>query len=102
MSLVSAVLDFATDALPVLLKRIVALNQRLQFEALRGVSHLLAAKQVDAAVHVFARDRGLDLFDAHEVLFVERAQPLEPCFQLLEGDIELCGVHGSARQWFDE
>jgi hypothetical protein len=91
--LVGAVLDLAADALPVLLKCIVALDDRLQLEALGGVADLLAAQHVDATVDVFARDGGLDALDAHEVLLVQRAQTLEPRFQLLQRDIELDLLH---------
>jgi hypothetical protein len=70
---ISAVFNLATDALPVLLKGVVALDDRLQLEALGGVADLLAAQHVDAPIHVLARDAGLDLLDAEEVLLVERA-----------------------------
>jgi hypothetical protein len=93
VALVSAVLDLAADALPILLERVVALDDRLQLEALGGVANLLAAQHVDATVDVLARDLGLDALDAHEVLLVQRAQSLEPRFQLLQRDIELCRLH---------
>jgi hypothetical protein len=93
VALVSTVLDFAADALPILLERIVALDDRLQLEALGGVADLLAPQHVDAAIHVFARDGGLDLFDAHEVLLVQRAQAFEPALQLLQRDVELRLLH---------
>jgi hypothetical protein len=96
VALVCPVLDLAADALPVLLERVVALDDRLQLEALRGVANLLAAKHVDAAVDVLARDRGLDFFEAHEVLLVERAQALEPGLQLLQRYVELGRFHQSS------
>jgi hypothetical protein len=104
VALVGTVLDFAADALPILLERIVALNDRLQLEALGGVADLLAAQQVNAPIHVFARDRGLDALDAHEVLLVERAQALEPGLQLFDRYFELGGFHSisSARQGLDD
>jgi hypothetical protein len=83
VTLVGTVLDFAANALPILLERVVALDDGLELEALGRVADLLAPQHVDAAIHVFARDGGLDLLDAHEVLLVQRAQSFEPALQLL-------------------
>ncbi len=47
VTLVSAVFDLATDALPILLERIVARDDRLQLEALGGVSDLLPPQHVN-------------------------------------------------------
>jgi hypothetical protein len=93
VSLVRTVLDLAADALPILLKRVVALDDRLKLEALGGVADFLAPQHVDAPIDVLARDGGLDALEAHEVLLVERAQSLEPCFQLFQRDVELCRLH---------
>jgi hypothetical protein len=103
VALVRTVLDLATDALPVLLKRVVALDDRLQLEALGGVANLLAAQQVDAPIDVLARDCRLDLFEAEKVLLVERAQTLEPGLQLLQRHVELGLIQRflSARQGLD-
>jgi hypothetical protein len=73
VTLVGAVLDVAADALPILLKSIVAHDDRLQLEAPRGVADLRAPELPDPAVDVFARDLRLDFFEAEEVLLVERA-----------------------------
>jgi len=73
VALVGAVLDLAADALPILLERVVARDDRLQLEALGCVPDLLAPQHVDSAIDVLAWDRGLDPLDAHEVLLVERA-----------------------------
>ena len=71
MSLVRTILDFAHNPLPVLMKRIVALYRRLQFEALGGVSNLLAPQRVNAPVNVLVNDRRRDLLNSHEVLLIE-------------------------------
>jgi hypothetical protein len=89
VALVRAVLDLTANALPVLLKRIVALDDRLQLEALGGVADLLAPQHVDASVDVFAGDGGLDFLEAHEILLVKRAQAFEPKLQLFQRYIEL-------------
>src|SRR6185369_2791361 len=68
VALVGAVFDLAADALPILLERIVARDDRLQLEALGGVPDLLAPQDIDPAIDVFARDRRLDPLDTHEVL----------------------------------
>src|SRR5688500_356342 len=84
VALVGAVLDLATDALPVLLKGVVALDDVLQPEAPGRVADLLAPQKVDAPVHVLARDGRLDLFEAEKVLLVERAQALESNLELVD------------------
>jgi hypothetical protein len=71
--LVGAVLDFPADPPPVLLEGVVALDQRLQLEALARVADPLAPQQLDAPIHVLAWDLRFELFDAEEVLFVKRA-----------------------------
>ena len=90
---VRPVLDFAADALPVLLEGVVTHHQRLQAKAPPGISYLLAAQHPDPPVDVLARDRGLDLLDSEKVLIVERAQSFEPILELLEFVIELVGAH---------
>jgi hypothetical protein len=104
VAFVGAVLDLAADALPILLEGVVALNDRLQLEALGRVADLFPAQHVDAAIHVFTSDLRLDFFEAHEVLLVQRAQSLEPQLQLFQRYIELGGLHGSpsARQRLDD
>jgi hypothetical protein len=82
VALVSAVLDLAADALPILLERVVALNDRLQLEALGGVPDLFAP-HVNSPIDILAGDLRLDPLDAHEVLLVERAQAFEPKLELL-------------------
>jgi hypothetical protein len=93
VALVRTVLDLAANTLPVLLKRVVALDDRLQLEALRGVADLLAAQQINAPIDVLPRDARLDLLEPHEVLLVERAQTFEPCLQLLQRYVELGRFH---------
>jgi hypothetical protein len=94
VSPVGTVLDFPAHTLPVLLERVVPHDQRLELEAPPRVADLLAAEDVDAPIHVFARDHGLDLFEAEEVLLVQRAQTLEAHFQFIQGSVELFDLHG--------
>jgi hypothetical protein len=96
MASVGAVLDLTADALPVHLERVVALDDRLQLEALARVPDLLAPQDVDAAVDVFARDARLDLLEAQKILLVERAQPFEANLELFQRDVELLGRHGAS------
>jgi hypothetical protein len=77
-----------------LLERVVALNERLQAEASRRVPDLRPAEDPEASIDVLTRDRGLDLFDAHEVLLVERAQPIQAIFELIESAVDLLRLHG--------
>lgn len=95
MALVGAVFDLATNALPILLERVVALDQRLQFEAFAGVANLLAPQDINAPIDVFAWDLRFELFDAEEVLLVEGAQPLEAHLQFFQSYIELFSLHVS-------
>jgi hypothetical protein len=91
---VGAVLDFAADSRPVLLERVVTLDQRLQLEAFGGVANLGAPKHPETAIDVLASNRGLDLLDAQKILLVERAQALEPSLELLQRDVDLLVLHG--------
>ena len=59
----------------------------------RGVSDLLTAQGLEATLHVFPRDVGLDLFDPHEILFVERAQAIEARLELFDVLFDLRLLH---------
>jgi hypothetical protein len=98
VALVGAVLDLATDALPILLKGVVALDDVLQSEAPRSVADLLAPQKIDAPVHVLARHGRLDLFEAEKVLLVERAQALESNLELVDLQFVLFRLHVSRRE----
>jgi hypothetical protein len=91
---VGAVLDFAHDAHPILLKRIVALDDSLQFESSSSIADLFATEHVEASVDVFLNYLGRDLLDPHEELLVERAKALDSRLQFIDGNVELGGVHG--------
>lgn len=93
---IRAVLDLATDPLPVLLERVVPLDQRLQLEAAPRVPDLLASEQIEAPIDVLARDGGFELFDPKKVLLVESAQAVEANLQLIQGIVELFCLHVSA------
>jgi outer membrane protein TolC len=77
-----------------LLERVVALDERLQAEPSRRVPDLRPAQDPEASVDVLARDGGLDLLDAHEVLLVERTQPIQAIFELIESAVDLLRLHG--------
>src|SRR5262249_40571860 len=81
---IGPVLDLATDPLPVLLERVVPLHEHLELEPEAGVPDVLAPKHPDPAVDVLAGDERFDLLDAYEVLLVERPEPLDARFELLE------------------
>jgi hypothetical protein len=75
--LVGAVLDLAANALPVRLERVVPLQNHLKAEAQSRIADLFLTKDINPTVHVFSRDGGLDSFDAHEILVVERPQTVD-------------------------
>ncbi|HVW24766.1 MAG TPA: hypothetical protein VHC69_05320 [Polyangiaceae bacterium] len=77
-----------------LLKGVVALHQRLQPKAPGGVANLRSPQDPEAPVDVFARNGGLDLLDAHEVLLIERAQSIQSILELVEGAVDLLRLHG--------
>src|SRR5262249_25524113 len=93
VSPIGSVLDLATDALPMLLESVVALKQRLEFEALAGVADPLATQQVDTAIDVLAGDLRLELLDTKEVLLVQCAQPFQAHFEFFQSVVELFGLH---------
>ena len=94
VTLVGAVLDLADGARPVLLERVVPLDDRLELEADARVADLLLAEEPDATLDVLALDPGLDLLDAHEVLVVERAEALDAQLQVFDLSLLLFRVHG--------
>jgi hypothetical protein len=93
MASIRPVLDLAHDAHPVLLEGIVALDNRLQLESPRRVADLLAAQRVKSSIDVLLGSVGRYLLDPEKVLFVERAQALDPRLQFFEHDIELSSFH---------
>jgi hypothetical protein len=93
MPLVGAVLDVTADPLPVRLICVVALKQHVEAKPKRGIPDLLPAKDMDPAVDVFSRNGRLELLDAHEVLVVQRAQPIDGNLQLSDQLLELDLLH---------
>jgi len=71
VTLVRPVFDLAHYPLPILLKCVVTLNRRLQFEALGGVADFLVPKCIDPPFDVLVHDGWWDLLESHEVLLVE-------------------------------
>ena len=93
MTLVRALLDLATRSEPVRLERVVPLEDHLEAEALRRVPDLLAPEHLHAAFNVLARHLGFDLFDPHEVLFVERTQAIDAALELRNVLFDLGRLH---------
>lgn len=77
-----AELDFAANAAPMLLHGVVPLHDRLKLEALRRAVEAFLAQLRHTPLHVLTRDGGLDAFDAHEVVLVERPQTFEARLEL--------------------
>jgi hypothetical protein len=90
---VRAVLDLAANSRPVLLERVVTLDQHLHPETPRGVSDLGAAQDPEPAIDVFARDGGLDFLDAEKILLVERSQAVETILELVQRYVDLLRNH---------
>jgi len=95
---VGAVLDLTHDPHPVLLERVVALDDGLQLEALARVADLLFAQRMEAPIHVFVDHLRGHLLDPHEVLIVERPQPFDAGLQFFDGDVEFRGIHEGLRR----
>jgi hypothetical protein len=93
VSFVGAVFDVPTNALPVRLIGVEALKQHVESEPKRGIADLLLAKHMDPAIDVLARDHRLELLDSHEILLVERAQPIDRNLQLSDQSFELALLH---------
>src|SRR5690606_16446836 len=84
------------DPLPVLLERVVALDDGLKLEALRSVADLLSLQLPNAPVDVLARDAWLDLFDPQKILLVKRTEALHSRFEFVDGQVELLGIQVSS------
>jgi|SRR5580704_12219692 hypothetical protein len=97
VTLVGAGFDLAEDPLPVRLIRVVALKDHLEAEPHRGVPEMLLPEHVDLPVDVLPRHRGFELLEAHEVLFVERAQPVDGRLELAHQYLDLWLLHGATR-----
>ncbi len=93
--LVRSVLDLAADALPM---RLVArsLQQHLESEPQRRVAELFLAQHVDSAVDVLPWNRGLELFEAHEILFIKGAESIDGDLQLPDQLFCVDPLHGAA------
>jgi hypothetical protein len=76
------------------LEGVVPLQEHLEPEALGGVSDLLLAQNVYATVDVLPGDEGLELFEAHEVLLVERPQSIHGNLEVTNVFFDLLGAHG--------
>ncbi len=96
VALVGSSLDLAENSLPVRLVRAVSLQDHLEAEAQRRVPEVLLPEHVDLPIDVFSRDRGLELLEAHEVLLVERPQPVYGRLELADQYLDLGLLHGAA------
>jgi hypothetical protein len=94
MPFVRAVLDLAKDPLPVCLVGVVPLKEHLEAEALGRVAHLLLAESVDPPVDVLPRHERLELLEPHEILLVQRAQPVDGHLEVTDQLLDLLGCHG--------
>jgi hypothetical protein len=97
VALVGAGLDLAENSLPVRLIRVVALQDHLEPEPHRRVPEVLLPEHVNLPVDVLSGNRGLHLLEAHEVLLVERAQPVYGRLELADQHLDLGLLHGAAR-----
>jgi hypothetical protein len=75
------------------LVRVVPLHDHLKAKAQRRVADLLLAQEVDLAIAVFARNRRLELLEAHEVLLIEAAEPIDGDLQLADQFVDLRLLH---------
>jgi hypothetical protein len=91
--LVRAVFDLSTDAHPVRTERVVPEEDVLEAKAERRVSNLRSPEDLDAPFDVLPRDLRLDALDAHEILVVERAEPLDPILGLADEHFDLILFH---------
>ena len=89
MTLVRPFIDLTADAHPERLVRIVPLKDRLKLEAQRRISDLFFSQYFEPALDVFARHRGLELLDPHEILVVQRAQSVDAQLQLVHQAFDL-------------
>ena len=98
MTLVRAFLDLAADAHPVHRVRVELLRDDLEAEAHRRVADLLLAEDREPTVDIFARDRGLELLEAEEVLLVDVPKTIDALFELTDRDLLLFGVTSTLRK----
>jgi hypothetical protein len=91
VTMIRAVLDLATDAQPVLLEGVVALDDVLELETLGRVADLRLAQRIDAAIDVLTRNGRLELLDADEILLVQRAKTFESRLELIQSNVDVAG-----------
>jgi hypothetical protein len=98
IALERAIFDFPRDALPMLLKCIVSLYERLEPKPQRGIANLLLAENLDPALEFFARDLGLELLDPGKVLLVERSGAVEALVEVAQELVEFGRIHVSRKK----
>jgi len=81
--------DLPAGAEPQRLMGVVLLRDHLKAKTQRRVSDLLASQHLEATIDVFARNRGLDLFEAEEVLIVQVAQAVDAGLELAHEDLNV-------------
>src|SRR5208282_5664655 len=96
VALVRSVLDLAANALPMGLERAVALDDHLKTKAERRIANRFLAERMDSPVDVLSHHRGLELLDAHEILVIERSEPLDGDLQVRNQLLELRLLHSAA------
>jgi hypothetical protein len=65
----------------------------LESEPLCSVADLFLAKRVDASVDFLVRYGRFEPLDAHEILIVEGAEPVDRDLQLRDQSLELRRIH---------
>jgi hypothetical protein len=89
MTLERPLLDLSRHPGPVHRVGVELLRDDVEAEAEGGVPDLLLSQGAEAAVDVLALDPGLDLLVPHEILLVERTQPIDALFELAQRYLEL-------------
>jgi len=102
MPLVGTVLDLAQYPLPILLESIVALDDHLQPESLGSVANLLMPQNIDPSRDILMSNRGGNLLDTHEILFVQATKALNAHFELVDGSIEFESFHDESIRQGDD
>jgi hypothetical protein len=93
VSLERAPLDFPANSLPMSLQRVVALQHHLESEPLGGVANLFFAQHVDAPLDFLVGHRRFELLNAHEILIVQRAKPVDRYLKFSDQSFKLRRVH---------
>jgi hypothetical protein len=81
--------DPSRDPLPVRDVGRVLLDERLESKSRGGVPQLDLPQMLEATLDVLPLHLRFHLFDSHEILLVQRAQPIEARVEFVEKDLDL-------------